>query len=95
MSQTQATRYRASPEVIARKMGDGIVIVHIDTNRIFELNSTASRLWELLLAGSTCAHAQRTLLEEYSVSESQLSEEVQTILAQWRAEKLVIPDERD
>ena len=56
---------RLSTEVVSRKLGDRLVVVNLRTNRIYELNSTASRMWELLEAGSNRAEIEETLLGEF------------------------------
>ena len=36
------------PNVVGRRLDDRFVVVNLRTNRIYELNRTASVLWELL-----------------------------------------------
>ena len=40
-----------NPDVVSRRLGDDTVLVHLKTNRIFALNPTGARFWELLLEG--------------------------------------------
>src|SRR5215510_5014894 len=42
---------RPNPDVIAKRLDDAAVLVHLGTNRIFELNGTGMRVWELLGQG--------------------------------------------
>jgi len=43
-----ADSLKPAPEVLARRLPGGAVLVHMRTNRIFELNETGARIWELL-----------------------------------------------
>ena len=40
-----------NPEVIAKRLDQTTVLVDISTGRIFELNETGTRVWELLGQG--------------------------------------------
>jgi Coenzyme PQQ synthesis protein D (PqqD) len=84
---------RPSNEVVSRKLGDRSVVVNLRTNRIYELNRTASRVWELLEAGLARAELEAMLLDEFDVEQSVLSQEVDRMLAQLSAEGLI--DERE
>ncbi len=39
---------KPSPDVVSRRLGDSAVLIRLSTNRIFELNATGARLWDLL-----------------------------------------------
>ena len=47
------TPLRPNPDVIARHLGDGAVLVHIPTNQVYELNHTGARVWELMAGAYT------------------------------------------
>jgi len=40
------------PEVVARRVDDEIVLMHLGTSHIFALNPTGARFWELLKSGN-------------------------------------------
>ena len=42
-------RWTPGPDVIVRRTGDTAVIVDLRTNKIFELNPVAARVWDLLV----------------------------------------------
>jgi hypothetical protein len=46
---------RRNPQVVSSGLGEAGVLVHLQTNRIYELNATGFRIWEL--AGEGCALA--------------------------------------
>lgn len=93
MSEAQAdrsaSRFRASPHTVAQRLGDEIVLVHMKTDRIFVLNRTGARLWDLVCAGRDRADIQRLMLQEFDVNDAQLASEIETLLASLRAEGLI------
>lgn len=75
-------RVQLNPEVMAQRMGDDLVLVHLSSNQIFELSSSAARLWELLESGLGLAEAERQLLADYEVTSARLKEDIlQTLRA--------------
>ena len=87
-------RFRLSPDVVAQRLGDGIILVNIQTDRMFELNRTASRFWELLISGRSPSEARQQILEEFSVGEAQLNEEADKILSSLLAERMLRVDDK-
>lgn len=81
--------FRISPDVIAQRLGDSVILVHMETDKIFELNRTGARLWELLTSGNTPAQAQLQMLREFDVDQPQLAQETAAILSSLLAERLV------
>jgi len=47
---TSTAAWRPSEDTVTQRVGEGIVLVHLPTDRIYSLNPTATRLWELLAA---------------------------------------------
>jgi hypothetical protein len=72
---------RPNPDVAWRRVGDDAVLVHLKTNRIYSLNRTGARFWELLSEGYGRDAAQATLLGEFDVAEDELRKEVDDLLA--------------
>lgn len=87
------TRFRVSPDVVAQRVGQGTVVVHLCTNRIYDLNPTGSRLWDLLGAGHdspAMLHAQ--MLEEFDVAPAELAAEIERLLTSLTEAGLVTPE---
>ena len=61
------SRVRPDPNVLAKRVDDEIVLVHLETNRIYELNRTAAFLWDALAAGATQAELEERLALEFDV----------------------------
>ncbi len=70
-------------------MGDEIVLVHLKTNRIFSLNPTGARFWELLSEGQSRSEIETTLLQEYDGSQAEVSAEIDALVTTLEGERLV------
>ena len=80
---------RPNPEVIAKRLDQTTVLVDISTSRIFELNETGTRIWELLGQGLNVEQIVQHLVSEFEVEDSQAAEELKTLLSQLRDQGLV------
>jgi hypothetical protein len=81
--------YKVNPNAVARRVEDQIVVVNLETNRIFALNATGARLWELLSEGHGDSEIFARLSREYDVEESELQSEIDRLLQELTAESLV------
>jgi hypothetical protein len=90
-TEAAGVRFRANPGTVAQRLGDELVLVQIDTDRIFVLNRTGARLWELLSSGLDRADVQRRMLQEFDVTEDQLTQEVDELITSLRNEQLIDP----
>lgn len=79
-----------NPDVLSRRVGDDVVLVHLRTNRIYSLNPTAARLWELGARGASLDEAFARLKEEFEVSDETLREETEALIAMLEREGLVV-----
>jgi hypothetical protein len=86
------SRVRPDPNVLAKRVDDEIVLVHLETNRIYELNRTASFLWDALAAGATQAELEQQLALEFDVEREQLAREVDELLRGLTSERLILTE---
>lgn len=86
------SRVRPDPNVLAKRVGDEIVLVHLETNRVFELNRTAAFLWDTLAAGMTPAELEERLSQEFDVEPDELAREIEAVLGQFTSERLIRAD---
>jgi hypothetical protein len=77
------------PDVVSRRLGDEVVLVHLKTNRIFSLSPTGARFWELLSDGRSRAEIEAELLREYDVSHDEVAAEIDLLVRRLEAEQLV------
>ena len=83
---------RPNPDVITQELEGELVLVHMATNRIFALNETGARVWELLESGRDTITIRETLEREFAVDPQQLEREMQDLVAALAAEGLVEHD---
>jgi len=79
-----------SAEVISQRLGDETVVVHLGSNRIYQLNETGTRLWESLGACTDRAQLEAQLAAEYEVDPMTLTFEAQSLLDRLIGERLVV-----
>jgi hypothetical protein len=80
---------RPRPGVVARDMNGSAVLVHLDTNRIYELNATGARIWSLLEQGLDRQSILSQLCEEFAVPAADIEQEVGELLAMLESEGLI------
>jgi len=83
------SRVRHDPSVLAKRVDDEIVLVHMETNRIYELNRTAAALWDVLEAGATQAELEQRLALEFDVEPDELAREIDELLGHLMSERLI------
>jgi hypothetical protein len=86
------SRIHHDPNVLAKRVDNEIVLVHLETNRIYELNRTAASLWELLGTGLTPAELEQRMALEFDVEREQLAHEIDELLRQFASEQLIRTD---
>lgn len=84
--------FRPNAEVLMRKVDDEFVLVHMGRNRIFALNSTGARLWELLSEGRSRGDAVEQLSREFDVDLRTVDAEAESLLRQLVREGLLEVD---
>jgi hypothetical protein len=80
---------RPNPDVIAKRMGEVTVLVHIPTNRILELNETGSRVWTMICERLDVDRIVRCLADEFDVEEARAADEVKQLLGRLEKEGLI------
>ena len=75
---------------MSRRLDDQVVLVNLQTSRIFELNRTGARLWELLGEGFSESQIVAQLLAEFEVPEEQLTNEVRSLIDSLLQERLIV-----
>jgi hypothetical protein len=73
-------RFRSSPDALATRVGDEIVLVDLKTDKIYSLNRTAARIWELMCADCDRAEVERRMLEEFDVARGELAEAIDELV---------------
>jgi Coenzyme PQQ synthesis protein D (PqqD) len=76
----ERARISPNPEVVAKRLDDELVVVHLGTNLIYNLNRSAARLWELLESGLGLEEVKEQLIEEFDVPMEQLEQDISATL---------------
>jgi hypothetical protein len=82
-------RLRPNKDVVAQRYGDEMVLIHLETDRIFSLNRTGARLWELISAGHGEAETKRRMMQEFDASEAELAGAIEDLVASLKDEGLL------
>lgn len=69
------------PDVVAERVQDEIVLVHLKTNQIYALNATAARAWELLGEGHERDAIAERMQREFDVVPDQLRQEIDRLMS--------------
>ena len=85
-------RVRQSADVVSSRMGDSGVLVHLQTNRIFEVNATGLRIWELAGDGRTLLDIKERLQREFEVEPERLERELLALVAELSREGMLDDD---
>jgi hypothetical protein len=88
-----ATPGQPDPEVVTQRLDDELVVVHLRTNRIFLLNRTGARYWELLDSGADFDQIKERMLQEFAVEEDVLLNEIDEFRRKLRNEELIRGDD--
>ena len=66
-----------------------MVLVHLKTDEIFELNETSARFWELIAEDGDIASVRVRLGQEFDVDPARLDREVASTLSVLSRERLI------
>ena len=69
-----------SPDALATRVGDEIVLVHTVTDKIYVLNRTGARVWELLANAADRAEIERALADEFDAQGAPVGDEVGALI---------------
>ena len=75
--------------MVSSRLGDAGVLVHLQTNRIFEVNATGLRIWELAGEGRTLGEIEATLRAEFEVDHARLRTELLALVSELTREGLL------
>jgi hypothetical protein len=88
-SSTLFMPFKTSSDTVSRRLGDAAVLIRLSTNRIYELNSTGARLWDLLQTARSLDDIVETLCGEFDGAPATIRADVEELLQRLTAEGLV------
>ncbi|RTZ91207.1 MAG: PqqD family protein [Deltaproteobacteria bacterium] len=80
-----------SETVLAREIDDEMVLLDMNTENYFGLDTVASDIWRLLQEGKTLQETYDALLETYDVDPEQLRQDLKGFVESLIAHKLATP----
>ena len=82
-------RLKQNVNVVSSRVGEAGVLVHLLSNRIFEVNETGVRVWELLGEGRSLDEIEERLQVEFSENRERLRSDIQALVDALAREGLV------
>jgi hypothetical protein len=65
--------YRPGPDVLARSVGDELVLLDLASEQYFSLDPVGAAMWEALMEAPTLVEARDALLKEWEVPAEELA----------------------
>jgi hypothetical protein len=84
-----ADKYMVNTTAVSHRFGDDVVLVHPETDRVFLLNLTSARIWELLCQNNQQDTIERILFNEFYGQPDQIKEDIVRIISELQAEKFI------
>ncbi len=81
---------RPAPDVVHQELQGEVVLVNLKTNRIFVLNRTGARFWQLLEARGSRDTICAALVREFNVEREEIESEINSLLEALTMEGLVV-----
>lgn len=85
------TRFRTSPDVAARDIPEGLMLVNVQTGAAFKLNRVGAAVWKRLDGNSQISAIVSELAQQYGVGLDVLQRDVATLLQDLQKQGLVVP----
>ena len=70
----------ATPRVLCKDLGDEAILLDLETETYFGLNSIGSRFWKLVTTAPTIRDAIAVMLEEYDVAPDELERDMVALI---------------
>ncbi len=83
--------HRIADGVLARSVGDSLVLFHPGTERLLTLNACGARVWELLVEYGNSSQIIDRLAGEFAGPEPLIRQQVLEFLSQLEAEQITRP----
>jgi len=66
--------------VLARTVGEEVVLLNLDNEQYYSLDATGTRFWELLAAGTSLDDAVSTLAQVFEVGDDVIRRDLQSLV---------------
>jgi hypothetical protein len=82
-------KLKPNKDVISRRVGGEVVLVHLERDKMYSLNSTGARAWELLNDGQDLETVEATLADEFGVDRAEVRSELESLVTALEQEQLL------
>ncbi|OGA46742.1 MAG: hypothetical protein A3G25_13910 [Betaproteobacteria bacterium RIFCSPLOWO2_12_FULL_63_13] len=82
---------RIARDVMARQVGEDVVMLDLARGDYFGLDSVGARVWQLMGEGKTLAEVCNVMMQEYEVSRETIEHDVTMLAEELAARGLIIP----
>jgi Coenzyme PQQ synthesis protein D (PqqD) len=86
-------RYHIVDGVLARPVGDMVVLFHPETERLLTLHDSGPRIWELLSEEASASRIVARLMDEFDGPGSLIEQQVLEFLEQLKQERIIRQEE--
>jgi hypothetical protein len=80
---------KVAPNTLYREIQGEAVLLHLDSGEYFGLDDVGTRVWQLIVEKGDLAAVEATMLEEFDVDPSRLSHDLQQMIKELVAKRLV------
>lgn len=84
-------KWQLNPQVVARRLGASSVLVNLDSNAIYELNTTGARVVDLLTSGVDDLALPGQLRSEFDDVTETVQADVRRLLLELQMAGLILP----
>ncbi len=84
--------FRKNPDIIWKEVDGEIVLLNPKTGSCFGLQAVGASFWELADGSRSLDEIIRSLLEEYAVEETTLTDDIRELVAKMTEKKLILLD---
>ena len=84
-------RVRIPQDVLARKVGEDMVMLDLANGAYFGLDPVGARIWQLLGEGKALAEVCDVMMEEFQVERAQIEKDVMSLAEQLETRGLISP----
>jgi hypothetical protein len=84
---------RVSPSTLYREVQGEAVLLQLDSGEYFGLDGVATRLWQLIVEKGALSAVEHSMLEEFDVDPQRLASDIDRMVDQLAARRLIDVDE--
>ena len=85
-----SARLRAADDVLSRRIGDELVLLHLGTEVYFGLDSVGTVMWEALNEAASLMDAQAALMRVFDVESERLAHDLRVLVDQLLEQGLLV-----